>query len=342
MLTPLSGPAAGADALTDRFGRVARSLRLSVTDRCNLRCLYCMPDGAIPWFERRRILTFEEIRRIVAVLAGLGVSEVRLTGGEPLLRQDLPDLARMITQVEGVQDLAVTTNGLRLRSLAAPLVEAGVRRFNVHLDGLDPDTYSRASRRDGLGEVLSGLEELERLGAVPIKVNVVLMRGINDHAILDFAELARRRPYQVRFIELMPLGGGEAFEIERLVPGGEVRRRIEAVHPLEPLGRDRPAAPARVFRFADGVGDIGFINPVSEPFCSGCDRIRLTADGMLRNCLFARSETNVKAILRAGGTDREIAAAVRANVAGKGPGGCVDLAPFYQDRLSRKMWQIGG
>jgi GTP 3',8-cyclase len=342
MIVTHPGATAGAIDLVDAFGRRARSLRLSVTDRCNLRCLYCMPDGSIPWFERSRILSFEEIRRIVAVLAGLGVREVRLTGGEPLLRKDLPVLASMIARIDGIEDLAVTTNGLLLRSLAGPLVEAGVRRFNVHLDGLDPETYRKASRRDGLSEVLEGLEELQRLGAVPIKINVVLMRGINDHAILDFAELARRHPYQVRFIELMPLGGGEAFEVERLVPGSEVRRRIEAVHPLLPLGRDRPAAPAKILRFADGRGDIGFINPVTEPFCSGCDRIRLTADGMLRNCLFARTETSLKSILRAGGTDPEIAAAVRRNVATKDAGGCLDLTSFYEDRLSRKMWQIGG
>ncbi|MBI4169584.1 MAG: GTP 3',8-cyclase MoaA [Acidobacteria bacterium] len=331
-----------AGALEDSFGRVARSLRVSVTDRCNLRCLYCMPEDGIRWFEKSRILSYEEIRRIVSVLASLGVREVRLTGGEPLLRRDLPVLARMIADIEGIEDLAVTTNGLLLRPLAGPLLEAGVKRFNVHLDSLEPSTFKVASRREDHALVLEGLEELERLGAVPIKVNVVLMRGVNDHEILVFAELARRRPYQVRFIELMPLGGGEAMEIEALVPGHEVRRRIEEAYPLEPVGRERPSAPATVFRFRDGVGDIGFINPVTEPFCGDCDRVRLTADGMFRNCLFARVETDLKAILRGGGTDAEIAAAVGAGVASKGPGGCLDLKPYYSDRLARKMWQIGG
>ena len=306
--------------LADGYGRVARSLRLSVTDRCNLRCLYCMPADGIGWFPKDRILTFEEIERLVRILAALGVSDVRLTGGEPLLRQDLPVLARMIAAVEGIRDLAVTTNGVLLRRLAAPLRDAGVRRFNVHLDALDRAGFADASRRDALPQVLDGLEELERLGMVPIKVNVVLMRGRNEHAIEAFADLARRRPYQVRFIELMPLGGGETSERDLLVTGAEVRRRIEALGALLPIGRDRPSAPATGFRFADGVGDVGFINPVTEPFCGDCDRIRLTADGMLRNCLFARTETDLRALLRGGGSDREVTAAIVDNVAGKGPG----------------------
>ncbi len=328
--------------LLDGYGRAARSLRVSVTDRCNLRCLYCMPAGAVPWFEKGRLLTFEEIRRVVRVLAGLGIREVRLTGGEPLLRRDLAVLAGMIAAIDGIEDLAVTTNGLLLKAQASSLVAAGVKRFNVHLDSLKRDAFLQASRRDALEQVLEGLAEIERLGVVPIKLNVVLMRGVNDDEILDFADLARRRPYQVRFIELMPLGGGELAERERLVPGREVRRRIEEVHPLLPVGRDRPSAPASVFRFADGVGDIGFINPVTEPFCGDCDRIRLTADGMLRTCLFARSETDLRAILRGGGADGDLASAATAAVASKERGGCLDLGAYYQDRLARKMWQIGG
>jgi len=322
MITAPTNPAVSRDALLDRFGRVARSLRISVTDRCNLRCLYCMPATGVGWFPKNRILTFEEIRRVVSVLASLGVREVRLTGGEPLLRRDLPALAAMLAAIEGIEDLAVTTNGLLLATLAEPLLAA--------------------SRRDALAPALEGLAVLERLGAVPIKINVVLMRGVNDQEIPRFAEIARQRPYQVRFIELMPLGGGEPLELDRLVPGAEVRRRIEAIHPLLPVGRDRPAAPATLFRFADGLGDIGFINPVTEPFCGDCDRIRLTADGMLRNCLFARRETDLRAILRGGGSDEEIAAAALADVAAKERGGCLELQRYYDDRLPRKMWQIGG
>jgi cyclic pyranopterin phosphate synthase len=302
-----------------------------------------MPADGITWFDKGGILSYEEIARVVRVLAGLGVREVRLTGGEPLLRTDLPVLVRMLAGIPELEDLAITTNGLLLTRLAAPLFEAGVRRFNVHLDALDRERFAAASRRDALPEVLAGLEELERLGALPIKLNVVLMRGVNDAEIPAFAELARRRPYQVRFIELMPLGGGGTRERDLLVPGAEVRRRVEAIHPLEPAGRERSSSPATVYRFRDGgAGDLGFINPVTEPFCGACDRIRLTADGMLRNCLFARTETDLRTLLRGGAGDADLAGAIRSEVSAKGPGGCLDLAPYYDDRLGRKMWQIGG
>jgi cyclic pyranopterin phosphate synthase len=330
------------EALQDTFGRTVRSLRISVTDRCNLRCAYCMPERGVVWFERKDILTFEEIARVTRVLAGAGVHEVRLTGGEPLLRSDLAVLARMLAAIPGIDDLSVTTNGLLLREQAADLVAAGVKRFNVHIDSLDPATYREVARRDGLPRVLEGLAELERLGALPIKINVVPIRGVNDHEIERFAEMARHRPWQVRFIELMPLGGTEPWEADRLVPGVEVRRRIEALHPLEPAGRDRAASPASVFRFADGRGDIGFINSVSEPFCAACDRIRLTADGMIRNCLFSRNETDLRRVLRGGGTDDDLLRAIASEVRRKGPGGALDMNAVYADRLPRKMWQIGG
>lgn len=341
-IRPTAGTPRPAADLTDRYGRVVRSLRVSVTDRCNLRCVYCMPERGVTWFEREGILTFEEIARVARILAARGVGHVRLTGGEPLLRRDLPILAAMLATLPGVSDLSLTTNGLLLDDQAADLVAAGVRRFNVHVDSLDADSYRRLGRRAALPRVLRGLEVLESLGAVPIKVNVVLVRGVNDSEIEAFADLARDRAYQVRFIELMPLGDGERFETERLVPGAEVRRRIEAMAPLLPVGRDRPSAPASVFRFADGRGDIGFINSVTEPFCSGCDRIRLTADGCVRNCLFSRTDRDLKPILRGGGTDDDLLRAIGAEVLAKGPGGSLDLASVYQDRLSRKMWQIGG
>ncbi len=329
-------------SLVDGYGRVARSLRLSVTDRCNLRCLYCMPAGEIPWFPKARILTFEEIERVATILAPLGVREIRLTGGEPLVRRDLPNLARRLARIEGIDDLAVTTNGLLLEPMAGPLMDAGVRRFNVHIDSLDPEGFAAISRREGLPEVLAGLRELERLGAIPIKVNVVLVRGVNDDQIEGFVDLALRHPYQVRFIEMMPLGGGEPFEMDLLVPGHEVKQRIESIRTLLPAGRDRRSAPASVYRLLDGAGDIGFINPVTEPFCADCDRIRLTADGKIRNCLFAREETDIAALLRGGRPDEEIARAIATAVGAKGPGGCLDLNRFHRDRLPRKMWQIGG
>lgn len=328
--------------LVDRFGRAATSLRLSVTDRCNLRCVYCMPERGIVWFERARMLTFEEITRVVRILAAHGVSEVRLTGGEPLLRRDLPVLGAMLAAIPGIDDLSVTTNGLLLADLAKPLVEAGVRRFNVHIDSLDADTFRRTSRRNALGRVLAGVAEVERLGALPIKVNVVLVRGVNDHEVPRFVEMARTRPWQVRFIEMMPLGDGERFERERLVPGAEVRRRVEEVHPLVPAGRERTSAPATLYRFADGRGEVAFINSVTEPFCADCDRLRLTADGMVRNCLFARGDRDLRPLLRGGGSDADILAAVAGEVAAKEAGGSLDLGPVYDDRLPRKMWQIGG
>lgn len=333
-------PASGV--LRDSFGRVARSLRVSVTDRCNLRCLYCMPAGQIDWFPRESLLTFEEIHRVVEVLATVGVREVRLTGGEPLMRRDLPVLVRKLAAIERIEDLSITTNGLLLASMAKPLLEAGIMRFNVHIDSLERTSFETISRRDALADVIEGLEELVRLGVSPIKVNVVIVRGVNDHEIPRFAEMARRNPYQLRFIEQMPLGGGKPLDPARFVPGSEVRRRLEAIQPLVPIGRERRSAPARVFRFSDGIGDVAFINPVTEPFCAACDRVRLTADGMIRNCLFARGETDLRLLLRRGASAAELIAAVRADVSVKGPGGCLDLRSYFTERLPRKMWQIGG
>jgi cyclic pyranopterin phosphate synthase len=344
--TALAAPRATGNVvpatLADRFGRVVRSLRISVTDRCNLRCVYCMPAAGIAWYERSEILTFEEIVRVVRPLAACGVREIRLTGGEPLVRRDLARLAGMLSALPGVEDLAVTTNGLLLKDQAEGLVQAGVRRFNVHIDSLDPGTYVRIGRRDGLGRVLAGLDELERLGALPVKVNVVLIRGVNDQEIPRFAELARTRRCQVRFIELMPLGAGEAFEAERIVPGAEVRERLEAIRPLRRVDGERGASPAEVYRFDDGAGDVGFINSVTAPFCARCDRIRLTADGMVRNCLFARGDRDLRPILRGGGSDEDLLRAIASEVEVKGPGGSLDMAAVYRDRLPRKMWQIGG
>ncbi|HKQ98365.1 MAG TPA: GTP 3',8-cyclase MoaA [Candidatus Polarisedimenticolia bacterium] len=329
-------------ALVDRFGRAATSLRLSVTDRCNLRCVYCMPEKDIVWLERSGILSFEEIARVTRVLAGAGVNEVRLTGGEPLLRRDLPVLVRMLAAIPGIRDLSVTTNGLLLAGQAQPLVEAGVTRFNVHLDSLDRETFRRAGRRDGLAQALEGIAAVERLGLLPVKVNVVLIRGVNEQEIPAFVEAARTRPWQVRFIEMMPLGEGERHERERLIPGAEVRRRIEAIHPLVAVGRERSSAPASLFRFADGRGEVAFINSVTEPFCADCDRVRLTADGMIRNCLFSRGERDLRPVLRGGGSDADLLAAVRGEVAAKGPGGSLEMTEVYDHRLPRKMWQIGG
>jgi cyclic pyranopterin phosphate synthase len=285
--TPREGTLHGMarEQLRDGHGRVIGDLRLSVTDRCNFRCQYCMPAEGLPWLERSSVLTFEEIERIVRVVSSMGVRAVRLTGGEPLVRRDFPRLAAMLKP--HVDDLAVTTNGFLLERDAAALVDAGIDRFNVSIDSLQRDRFFDMTRRDALPRVLAGLEALA--AAVPdpakIKINAVGMRGYTEQEILPFVEFARTHPYQVRFIEFMPLDADRTWDMDKVLTGEEIRAAIHATHPLEPLVRE-PHATARVYRFADGVGSIGFINPVTEPFCGDCDRIRLTADGKLRTSLF--------------------------------------------------------
>src|SRR5438067_6302792 len=278
------------EPLRDSWGREIKSVRVSVTDKCNFRCTYCMPAVGLEWLGRDEILTFEEISRLVTILARLGVDEVRLTGGEPLVRRDLPVLVGMLAAVEGVRDLSLTTNGVLLDRLAQPLVDAGLRRINVSLDTLNHVRFAEIARRDALDAVLRGLEEAERHPQLsPIKVNCVAVKGFTETEVPALAELARRKPYVVRFIEFMPLDADEAWREDDVLTGGEIRALIEAHWPLVELPA-KPSSTARRFRFADGAGEIGFVNPVSEPFCSTCDRIRLTADGQLRTCLFSRRE----------------------------------------------------
>ena len=297
--------------LLDAHGRTITDLRVSVTDRCNFRCRYCMPAEGMPWLDRADVLSFEEIERLVRILAGLGVCEIRLTGGEPLARREFPHLVAMLAAVEGVRDLAVTTNGYLLERDARALVEAGINRVNVSIDSLARDRFHEITRRDALPRVLRGLEAIAAFESVrPIKVNAVAMRDFTEHEVLRFCELARSTDYQVRFIEFMPLDGDRAWEPEMVLTGEEIRGLIEAHHPLVEAERE-PHATARVFRFADGRGEIGFINPVSEPFCGDCNRIRLTADGKLRTCLFSLHETDLRAPLRDGASDAEIVAVIR-------------------------------
>jgi cyclic pyranopterin phosphate synthase len=281
-----------SELLRDGHGRIIGDLRVSVTDRCNFRCQYCMPAEGLPWLERAEILTFEEIVRIVGVFAGMGVGDVRLTGGEPLVRRDFPTLAAMIAKIDGVNDLSVTTNGFLLPRDAEKLVRSGINRFNVSVDSLQRDRFYQLTRRDALDQVLRGLEVLGSFPeAHPIKVNAVAIRGFTEEEVIPFAELARRTPYEVRFIEFMPLDADHAWSRSQVLTGAEIREAIEAVYPLEPETRE-PSATARVYRFADGPGKIGFINPVSEPFCADCNRVRLPADGRLRTCLFSLNETS--------------------------------------------------
>jgi GTP 3',8-cyclase len=300
-----------AGPLHDAHGRRISDLRVSVTDRCNFRCQYCMPADGMDWLPKDGILSFEEIERLVRLLVGLGVEDVRLTGGEPLVRRDFPRLVGMLAGIRGLRDLSLTTNGYLLERQAAELVAAGIHRVNVSIDSLARDRFFRITRRDSLAQVLAGLEAIAAYPEVrPVKVNAVAMRDFTEDEVLRFCELARSTDYQVRFIEFMPLDGDRAWRPDSVLTGAEIRAIIAAVHPLEEIGRD-PHATARVFRFADGHGEIGFVSPVSEPFCADCNRIRLTADGKLRTCLFSVHETDLRGPLRDGASDADIEAVVR-------------------------------
>jgi cyclic pyranopterin phosphate synthase len=329
------------EPLTDGWGRRIESIRVSVTDKCNFRCTYCMPAEGLEWLPRSEVLSFEEIERLVRLLAAMGVREVRLTGGEPLVRRDLPDLVRMLAAIPGVDDLSLTTNGILLTRLAGPLVEAGLQRLNVSLDSLSHTRFAELTRRDALDQVLAGLEEAERYPQLrPIKVNAVALKGFTEEEAPALAELARRKPYVVRFIEFMPLDADESWRGDQVLTGGEIRAIVERVHgPLVPLPA-KASSTAQRFTFADGKGELGFVNPVSEPFCSSCDRIRLTADGQLRTCLFSRREWDLKTPLRDGSSDAELAEAIRTAVAHKELKHRINEAGFV--RASRSMSQIGG
>ncbi len=328
------------DPLVDGHGRRIGDLRVSVTDRCNFRCQYCMPAEGLPWLERGEILSFEEIERVVRLLSEMGVSDVRLTGGEPLVRRDFPVLARMLADVDGVHDLAVTTNGYLLEREAAALAAAGISRVNVSIDSLQRDRFFAMTRRDALPQVLRGLQALARFPqAHPIKVNAVAMRGFTEDEVLPFAAFAREHPYEVRFIEFMPLDADREWDPGKVLTGEEIRAAIHARYPLEPEPRE-PGATARVYRFADGRGRIGFVNPVSEPFCGDCDRIRVTAEGKLRTCLFSLHETDLRAPLRAGAADAELSRVIRDAVWAKELKHRVNEPGFRQP--ARTMSQIGG
>jgi cyclic pyranopterin phosphate synthase len=329
------------EPLLDGWGRKIESVRISVTDKCNFRCTYCMPVEGLEWLGRDEILSFEEIARLTRILAALGVGEVRLTGGEPLVRRDLPVLVEMLARIPGVDDLSLTTNGILLDRLAEPLVAAGLRRLNVSLDTLDHVRFAEITRRDALDKVLRGLEEAERYPQLrPIKVNCVAIKGFTESEVPALAELARRKPYVVRFIEFMPLDADRAWSADQVLTGGEIRALIEERHgPLVELPA-KASSTARRFKFADGNGELGFVNPVSEPFCSSCDRIRLTADGQLRTCLFSRREWDLKTPLRDGRSDEEIAEVLRFAVRHKELKHRVNEPGFV--RASRSMSQIGG
>jgi len=328
------------EPLVDGHGRLIGDVRVSVTDRCNFRCQYCMPAEGLAWLERDQVLSFEEIQRLVALLASMGVSDVRLTGGEPLVRREFPRLAAMLARVDAVEDLSVTTNGFLLERDAEALVNAGVNRFNVSIDSLQRDRFYEITRRDSLPRVLAGLEVLARFPqAHPIKINAVGMRGFTETEILPMAVFAREHPYEVRFIEFMPLDADHNWDPSSVLTGDEIRAAIHEVYPLEAEPRE-PSATARKYRFADGRGKIGFINPVSEPFCADCNRIRITAEGKLRTCLFSLHETDLRAPMRDGASNAELEQIIRDAVWQKELKHHVNDPGYKQPH--RTMSQIGG
>jgi len=329
------------EPLTDGYGRVHDNLRVSVTDRCNIRCFYCMPERDVEFVPRAEILTFEEIARFVRIAATLGVRKVRITGGEPLVRRGLEELVRRLAGIEGIQDIALTTNGVLLAEQAGRLYRAGLRRLNVHLDTLDRQRFRQITRRDELGRVLEGLETARRLGFASIKINAVAVKGLTEPDIVPLAHFGREHGCQVRYIEFMPLDAQGLWDRSRVLLMEEMLRILAAEFgPLEPVPDPDPRAPALEYRFPDGRGTVGFIASVSRPFCLNCNRIRLTADGHLRYCLFALEETDVKRLLRGGASDEAIRETIRRTVSAKWLGHEIQQAGFVPP--PRPMYAIGG
>ena len=287
--------------MKDGFGRRIEYLRISVTDKCNLRCTYCMPLEGLPWMPRETLLTYEEITGVVGTMAGMGLRKVRITGGEPLVRRDLPELVRMIASVPGIEDLALSTNGVLLDRFADDLRAAGLQRINISLDSLDPERVDRIARRpDSFRKIMSGFDAAERVGFAPLKVNVVLMRGVNDDEVAEFAAITRERPWHVRFIELMPTGANLELSADRYFSCQQALRRLRAVDRLEPVEGPKGNGPATYYRFPGAPGTVGVITPMSHNYCDRCNRMRLTADGHLRPCLFGDLQTDLRTPLRAG------------------------------------------
>jgi len=325
----------------DPQGREIDYLRISVTDRCNLRCFYCMPSEGVRPIRHKDILTYEEIVRIVRIAVPLGIKKIRLTGGEPLARKNITFLVASIKSIEGIEGLSLTTNGMLLERYAEELARAGLDRVNVSLDSLRPDRYREITRGGSLEQVWKGIEKAHEVGLRPVRINMVPVRGYNDDEIGEFARITLRRPYQVRFIEFMPTGSGELWSPEKYVPVEEIKSIVEEVGRLTPV-KLRRSGPARYFRFDDAPGVVGFINAVSHKFCRECNRLRLTADGKLRPCLFAETEIDLKTPMRSGASDREIERLIRLSIEVKPEEhsiGCRDGAPFPK---LRPMSKIGG
>ncbi len=347
--------------LMDSFGRLHNNLRISVTDRCNIRCFYCMPAENVEFMPKEHLLSFEEIERVVRIGTSLGIDRVRLTGGEPLVRRDLHVLVRKLAAIPGIIDIGLTTNGILLEEQAQELRDAGLRRLNISLDALDPEIFRKVTRRDGYERVLAGIEAARLVGFSPIKLNAVSVRGLTEDQIVPFGQLARETDTVVRFIEFMPLDADSQWQRDKVLFAHEIITTLEAAFgPLRAVDSTAPAtvrplasanallpmvstpthAPAQDFEFADGKGRIGLIASVSQPFCASCNRFRLTADGRLRNCLFSHDETDIKHLLRSESEDELIARAMLSSIAAKKEGHEINTARFIQP--DRPMYSIGG
>jgi len=322
------------------MGRTIVNLRISVTDRCNFRCTYCMPADNVEFMDRTNLLSFEEIHRVVTVASGLGINRIRLTGGEPLMRKDLPTLIKMINEVEGINDVAMTTNAFFLKDQAQSLKDAGLKRLNVSLDALDPEKFRDVNRRDCLQAVLNGLDTARKVGFKSIKINAVAVRNFSESEVMGLIEYGRSDGFEVRFIEFMPLDSDKVWERDKVLFGHEIIELIKEKYELVPVDNSLEIGPASEYTFADGKGKIGIITAVSNPFCDHCNRIRMTADGKLRTCLFSADETNLKEMIRSGKSDEDIAETIRQAVLIKEPGHKINLDDF--ERPDRAMHAIGG
>ena len=327
--------------LIDSFGRLHNNVRISVTDRCNIRCFYCMPEQDVVFLPRRDVLTFEETERFVRVAARLGINKVRITGGEPLVRRGLPVLIEKLRRVPGIRDIGLTTNGILLAAQAQALYDAGLKRINISLDTLNADKFREITRRDGFEKVLEGIFEAKRVGFQPVKINAVAIRGVTEDEVVPLGQFAREHDVELRFIEFMPLDAENNWQREKVLFAHEVLELLtSAFGPLVPAGDQDPQAPASDFVFADGIGRVGIIASVSRPFCMRCNRLRLTADGKLHNCLFSLEGTDVRGPLRHGGSDEEIAQLIRESVGAKKEGHEINTARFIKP--PRAMYAIGG
>jgi cyclic pyranopterin phosphate synthase len=328
-------------SLIDTFGRSHNNLRISVTDRCNIRCFYCMPADNVQFMDRDQLLSFEEIERFVRIVAPLGINKIRLTGGEPLVRRDLYLLVRSLVKVPGIKDIGLTTNGILFAEQAQQLFDSGLSRVNISLDALDPVKFKEITRRDGYEKVVESIHIAKKVGFDPIKVNTVSIRNMTEDQIIPFGQFARDTGVEIRFIEFMPLDADNAWERDKVLFASEILEKLsDEIAPLVPLRQQDPSAPATQYEFEDGVGRIGFIASVSQPFCKSCNRFRITADGKIRNCLFSHEETDIKSLIRNNVPDSEIVEAVRQSIQAKKAGHEINSAKFIQP--DRPMYSIGG